>query len=49
MILKERYVIIDYLNQDLVFVGDTLQEVKEYLIISAQENEWDDNDIKLLI
>jgi hypothetical protein len=45
MLLKERYVIIDFLNQDLVFIGDSLKEVKEYLVINAKENDNDVEDI----
>lgn len=45
MILKERYVIINYNNNSVMFIGDSLKEVKDFLIINAEEN---DNDVKLV-
>lgn len=48
MQLKERYTIVDYTNHSVMFIGDSLQEVKEWMIISAEENENDVEEVKRL-
>lgn len=48
MKLKERYAVIDYTNQYLIFIGDSLKEVKEWMIIYAEENENDTEGIENL-
>lgn len=46
MQLKERYVIIDYTNHDMMFIGDSLSEIKEWMLVHAEENEQNNNDIE---
>ena len=43
---KIRYACVDYTNQSLEFVADTLEEIKEILIEEAIENESDPEEIE---
>ena len=48
MKLKERYVIVDYINHNVIFIGDSLEEIKDYLLILAEENDNDIEEVKIL-